>query len=56
MTNYGLPYTGSKNKLAEKIIKHFPEADTLVDGWTKICAAAGHGVRRYTIERLYTVR
>ena len=31
MANYGLPYTGSKNRLAEKIIKHFPEADTLID-------------------------
>ena len=31
MTCYGLPYTGSKNKLAEKIVKHFPAADTLVD-------------------------
>ena len=31
MACYGLPYTGSKNKLAEKIVKHFPEADTLVD-------------------------
>ena len=29
--NYGLPYTGSKNTLAEKIIKHLPDADTLVD-------------------------
>lgn len=28
---YGLPYTGSKNAIAEKIIEHFPEADTLVD-------------------------
>lgn len=28
---YGLPYTGSKNAIAEKIIKHFPEANTLVD-------------------------
>ena len=31
MTSYGLPYTGSKNRLAEKIVAHFPEADTLVD-------------------------
>lgn len=33
MKCYGLPYTGSKNRLAEKIIKHFPEADTLLDGF-----------------------
>lgn len=33
MKSYGLPYTGSKNRLAEKIIAHFPEADTLVDGF-----------------------
>ena len=31
MASYGLPYTGSKNILAEKIIRHLPEADTLVD-------------------------
>lgn len=31
MASYGLPYTGSKNRLAEKIIRHLPEADTLVD-------------------------
>lgn len=31
MASYGLPYTGSKNRLAEKIIHHLPEADTLVD-------------------------
>lgn len=31
MPSYGLPYTGSKNRLAEKIVAHFPEADTLVD-------------------------
>ena len=31
MPSYGLPYTGSKNRLAEKIIRHLPEADTLVD-------------------------
>ena len=31
MAAYGLPYTGSKNRLAEKIAAHFPEADTLVD-------------------------
>lgn len=33
MPTYGLPYTGSKNRLAEKIVAHFPEADTLVDGF-----------------------
>lgn len=33
MKRYGIPYTGSKNRLAEKIIAHFPEADTLVDGF-----------------------
>ena len=33
MPSYGLPYTGSKNRLAEKIIRHLPEADTLVDGF-----------------------
>ena len=31
MPSYGLPYTGSKNRLAEKIVRHLPEADTLVD-------------------------
>ena len=31
MPSYGLPYTGSKNRLAEKIVHHLPEADTLVD-------------------------
>ena len=31
MASYGLPYTGSKNRLAEKITRHLPEADTLVD-------------------------
>ena len=31
MPSYGLPYTGSKNRLAEKIARHLPEADTFVD-------------------------
>ena len=31
MASYGLPYTGSKNRLAEKIVHHLPETDTLVD-------------------------
>ena len=31
MASYGLPYTGSKNRLAEKIVRHLPEADPLVD-------------------------
>ena len=33
MPSYGLPYTGSKNRLAEKIMYHLPEADTLVDAF-----------------------
>lgn len=33
MASYGLPYTGSKNRLAEKIVRHLPEADTLVDAF-----------------------
>ena len=33
MPSYGLPYTGSKNRLAEKIMCHLPEADTLVDAF-----------------------
>lgn len=50
--NYGLPYIGSKNKLAEKIIKHFPEADTFVD----VFFGGGAGNWRHTTEKLYTVK
>ena len=50
--NYELPYTGSKNTIAEKIIEHFPEADTLVD----VFFGGGAGTRRRTIEKLYTVK
>ena len=51
MPSYGLPYTGSKNRLAEKIIHHLPEADTLVDGFF-----GGGGKRNHVSEKLYTVK
>lgn len=31
MKNYGFPYKGSKNKLAEKIVKLFPDAENFYD-------------------------
>lgn len=57
--NYGLPYTGSKNKLAEKIIKHFPEADTLVDvffggGAITHCAIVNNKFKNYIANDIRT--
>lgn len=59
MTNYGLPYTGSKNKLAEKIVKHFPEADTLVDvffggGAITHCAIVNNKFKNYIANDIRT--
>lgn len=57
--NYGLPYTGSKNKLAEKIIKHFPKADTLVDvffggGAITHCAIVNNKFKNYIANDIRT--
>lgn len=57
--NYGLPYTGSKNKLAEKIIEHFPEADTLVDvffggGAITHCAIVNNKFKNYIANDIRT--
>lgn len=59
MKCYGLPYTGSKNRLAEKIIAHFPEADTLVDGFfgggaITHCAMAHNKFKNYIVNDLRT--
>lgn len=59
MTNYGLPYTGSKNTIAEKIIKHFPEADTLVDvffggGAITHCAIVNNKFKNYIANDIRT--
>ena len=31
MKNLGMPYQGSKNRIATQIVEHFPQADTFVD-------------------------
>lgn len=36
--NYGLPYMGSKNKIAEWIVEHLPEGGTLYDLFCGGCA------------------
>jgi len=36
--NYGLPYLGSKNKIAEDIITLFPKADNFYDLFAGGCA------------------
>lgn len=56
---YGLPYTGSKNTIAEKIIKHFPEADTLVDvffggGAITHCAIVNNKFKNYIANDIRT--
>lgn len=38
MNKYGFPYKGSKNKLAEKIVKLFPDADNFYDLFCGGCA------------------
>lgn len=35
---YGLPYQGSKNKIAEWVVSHLPRADTLYDLFAGGCA------------------
>lgn len=37
---YGLPYQGSKNKIAPWVLEHLPQADTLVDLFAGGCAVA----------------
>lgn len=59
MPSYGLPYTGSKNRLAEKIVAHFPEADTLVDvffggGAITHCAMAHGKFKNYIANDIRT--
>lgn len=36
--NYGLPYRGSKNKIAKRIVDMLPKATTLVDVFAGGCA------------------
>ena len=38
--NYGLPYKGSKNKLAEQIISFLPKAEHLIDLFAGGCAVS----------------
>ena len=38
--NYGIPYKGSKNKLAERLINLFPKADNFYDLFCGGCAVA----------------
>ena len=38
MRNYGFPYKGSKNRLAEKIVKLFPDAENFFDLFCGGCA------------------
>ncbi|MDD6655195.1 MAG: DNA adenine methylase [Treponema sp.] len=38
MRNYGFPYKGSKNRLAEKIVKLFPDAENFYDLFCGGCA------------------
>ena len=52
MTSYGLPYIGSKNRLAEKIVCHLHEADALVD----VFFGGGAGKRRHMTQKLYIVK
>ena len=59
MPSYGLPYTGSKNRLAEKIVRHLPEADTLVDvffggGAITHCAMAHNKYKNYIANDIRT--
>lgn len=59
MPSYGLPYMGSKNKLAEKIIRHLPEADTLVDvffggGAVTHCAMVHNKFKNYIANDIRT--
>ena len=59
MPSYGLPYTGSKNRLAEKIVRHLPEADTLVDvffggGAITHCAMAHGKFKNYIANDIRT--
>lgn len=59
MASYGLPYTGSKNRLAKKIIRHLPEADTLVDvffggGAITHCAMAHNKFKNYIANDIRT--
>ena len=43
--NYGLPYMGSKNKIAEWVVAHIPQADTLVDLFAGGCAVTDCAMR-----------
>ena len=43
--NYGLPYMGCKNKIAEWVVAHIPQADTLVDLFAGGCAVTDCAMR-----------
>ena len=43
--NYGLPYMGSKNFIAEWVVAHIPQADTLVDLFAGGCAVTDCAMR-----------
>lgn len=52
---YGMPYKGSKNKIAKKLIEQMPSADYFVDlfggGWShvRLCCSIGQ-IQAYHIQ------
>ena len=44
--NYGIPYKGSKNMIAEWVVSHVPECDTFIDVFAGGCAIADCVLRK----------
>lgn len=49
---YGLPYQGSKNKIAPWVLEHLPQADTLVDLFAGGCAVTHCAMLSGMFERI----
>lgn len=50
---YGLPYKGSKNKLAERIVRLFPRRTNLVDLFCGGCAVSHAALLMGKFEHIY---
>ena len=51
--NYGMPYKGSKNKLAERLINLFPKADNFYDLFCGGCAVAHAALLSHKYKTVY---
>ena len=53
ITNYGLPYMGSKNAIAEWVVRHMPKATNLYDLFAGGCAITHRAMLVHRFQNIY---